>query len=96
MFTSDATVTEAMRAMQREHTGCVLVTDDGTRTSKLIGIFTERDVLNRIVYRGKNPATLPLAEVMTPDPEVLPVKSTVAYAAVPGPRNALVHVLQGV
>jgi CBS domain-containing protein len=80
VFTSDATVTEAMRAMQREHTGCVLVTDDGTRTSKLIGIFTERDVLNRIVDRGKNPATLPLAEVMTPDPEVLPVKSTVAYA----------------
>jgi hypothetical protein len=25
-----ATVTEAMRAMQREHRGCVLVTDDGT------------------------------------------------------------------
>ncbi len=76
----DATVTEAMRSMQREHRGCVLVTDDGTRTSKLVGIFTERDVLLRIVDRGKNPATLPLSEVMTPDPEVLSVKATVAYA----------------
>lgn len=75
-----ATVTEAMRAMQREHRGCVLVTDDGTKSSKLVGIFTERDVLYRIVDRGKNPATLPLSEVMTPDPDVLSVRSTVAYA----------------
>ena len=80
VLATDATVTEAMRAMQREHRGCVLVTDDGTRTSKLVGIFTERDVLLRIVDRGKNPATLPLSEVMTPDPEVLSVKATVAYA----------------
>ncbi len=79
MSTSD-TVTDAMRSMQREHRGCVLITDDGTRASKLVGIFTELDVLLRIVDRGKNPATLPLAEVMTPDPDVLPVKSTVAYA----------------
>ena len=73
-------VTSAMRAMQRGHRGCVIVTDDGTKSSKLLGIFTERDVLFRIVDQGKNPATLPLSEVMTPDPEVLPVRSTVAYA----------------
>lgn len=77
---SDETVTRAVRAMQREHTGCVLVTNDGKRDSKLVGIFTERDILLRIVDRGKNPATLPMSEVMTPDPEVLNVKSTVAHA----------------
>ena len=75
-----ATVTEAMRAMQREHRGCVLVTHDGSRQSKLLGIFTERDVLFRIVDRGKNPATLPIGDVMTPDPEVIPLSATVAYA----------------
>ena len=80
VLSSQDTVTEAMRAMQREHRGCVLVTEDGTSTSKLLGIFTERDVLFRIVDRGRNPATLPLAEVMTPDPEALSVRSTVAYA----------------
>lgn len=74
-----STVTEAMRAMQREHCGAVVVTDDGTSDSKVIGIFTERDVLFRIVDRGRNPAALPLGEVMTPDPEVVPVKSTIAY-----------------
>ena len=63
-----ATVTEAMRAMQREHRGCVLVTDDGTMRSKLIGIFTERDVLFRIVDKGRNPAALPIGDVMTPEP----------------------------
>jgi len=75
-----ASATEAMRAMQREHRGCVLVTDDGSSSSKLVGIFTERDVLLRIVDRGKNPATLPLSEVMTPDPDVLSVKSRLANA----------------
>lgn len=75
----NATVTDAMRAMQREHRGCVLVTDDGTSRSKLSGIFTERDVLFRIVDRGRNPAALPLGEVMTPDPETLSVHASVAY-----------------
>jgi CBS domain-containing protein len=73
-------VTEAMRLMQREHRGCVVVTEDGTCGSPLLGIFTERDVLIRIVDRGKNPATLPLDAVMTADPEVLPVSGTIAHA----------------
>ena len=75
----EATVTDAMRLMQREHRGCVLVTDDGSPRSKLSGIFTERDVLFRIVDRGRNPAALPIGEVMTPDPEALSVRATVAY-----------------
>ena len=75
----DATVTDAMRAMQREHRGCVLVTDDGTAESKLLGIFTERDVLFRIVDKGRNPAALPVGDVMTVDPENLSDKATVAY-----------------
>ena len=73
-------VTEAVRLMQREHRGCVVITEDGTDTSPLIGIFTERDVLLRIVDRGKNPATLPLDSVMTADPEVLALGGTIAHA----------------
>ena len=80
VLSTTSTVTEAMRAMQRGHCGCVVVTDDGTDRGKVTGIFTERDVLFRIVDRGRNPAQLPLAEVMTPDPEILSVRSTVAYA----------------
>ena len=76
---AQATATDAMRAMQREHRGYVLVTDDGTRESKLLGIFTERDVLLRIVDRGRNPATLPIGEVMTPEPEAVPESASVAF-----------------
>ncbi len=69
IFSRHDSVTDAMRLMQAEHRGCVLVTHDGTSGSPLAGIFTERDVLFRIVDRGRNPATLPLGDVMTPDPE---------------------------
>ncbi len=79
VMSPDNTVTDAMRGMQREHRGCVIVTDDGTSDSKLTGIFTERDVLFRIVDRGRNPAALALSEVMTPDPDVLSVRSSIAY-----------------
>lgn len=73
-------VTEAVRLMQREHRGCVVITEDGSAASRLTGIFTERDVLLRIVDRGKNPATLPLDSVMTTDPEVLQLNGTIAHA----------------
>lgn len=75
---SDA-VAEAMNAMQREHRGCVLVTEDGTPRSALTGIFTERDILLRIINRGRNPATVTLDEVMVRDPESLPVDASIAW-----------------
>jgi CBS domain-containing protein len=79
VFSKDATVTDAVRAMQRDHRGCVLITEDGTRQTALIGIFTERDVLFRIVDRGRNPQELTLGDVMVRDPEVLPRTAPVAW-----------------
>jgi CBS domain-containing protein len=72
------TVTDAMRAMKGEHRGCVLITEDGTPAAAVIGIFTERDVLFRIVDGGRNPAVLALGDVMTPEPECLEDGQTVA------------------
>ncbi len=72
-------VTEAMRGMQKERCGCVMLTEDGTPQTPLIGIFTERDVLFRIVDRGQNPATLPLREVMTTDPERQPLEASISW-----------------
>ena len=79
LFSSAHTVTDAMRAMQRERRGCVLITTDGTAKTRLSGIFTERDVLYRVVDRGRNPADLPLGEVMTPDPEAVPEGASIAW-----------------
>lgn len=70
---------EAMKAMQREHRGCVLVTEKGARDEPLIGIFTERDVLLRVIDRGRHPSTVTVEEVMTRDPECLPSNATLAW-----------------
>jgi CBS domain-containing protein len=77
---ASASVKDAMQAMKRRHRGCVLITEDGTLRSPLTGIFTERDVLLKVIDSGRNPATVPLGEVMTVDPESLPVDAKLAWA----------------
>jgi CBS domain-containing protein len=69
-------VRDAIRTMLDANVGALLVVDEAER---VVGIFTERDVLLRIVDRGRNPATLPLGEVMTTEPETLPVSASIAY-----------------
>ncbi len=57
------TVAETVDLMRIERVGCIVVIQD----EKLIGIFTERDLLNRVLAAGKA-LSLPISEVMTPDP----------------------------
>jgi len=76
----DDSVKDAMHAMRKRHRGCVLVTEDGTVQSPLIGIFTERDVLLKIIDSGRNPADVPLSDVMTSEPESLPIDARLAWA----------------
>lgn len=76
----DDSVKEAMHAMRKRHRGAVLITQDGTLQSPLIGIFTERDVLLKIIDSGRNPADVSLADVMTADPESLPIDAKLAWA----------------
>jgi CBS domain-containing protein len=64
---------DSMMAMRR---AAVLVVDGDGR---LDGIFTERDVLTRVVARGL-PVRTPVADVMTREPEALSVSDRVAYA----------------
>lgn len=59
-----ATVFEAARAMSAKKVGAVIVTRDG---GKLAGIFTERDLMSRVVVARKDPETVTLEEVMTRD-----------------------------
>ena len=56
-----ALVTDAVRAMNDNNVGSVLVMDLQT----LIGIFTERDVMVRVVDAKRNPAATLVSEVMT-------------------------------
>lgn len=79
MFSEEDTVRSAVRAMQGEHRGCVLISEDGTRQTKLTGIFTDRDVLLRILGKPRDPTAIPLSDVMVRDPEVVPAKAPVAW-----------------
>lgn len=54
-------VLEAIRLMNTERIGALLVMHD----HKLVGIFTERDVLRRVVADGRVPELTPVAAVMT-------------------------------
>ena len=55
------TVLEAAKTMNQRRIGAVVVTEG----ERVVGIFTERDILNRIVAAGKDPKTTPVGEVMT-------------------------------
>ena len=65
---STATVYEAVRAMQNARGGAVVVVDD----DRLVGIFTERDVMLRVVAAGKDAETTLVREVMTSPVETVP------------------------
>lgn len=77
---ADTSVRAAMQAMQQGHRGYVVVTEDGTPRTRLTGIFTERDVLLRVIEGGRNPAESRIGDVMTRDPETLPVDARIAWA----------------
>ena len=64
-----ANVVEAARQMRDRRVGAVLVTTDNT--SELIGIFTGRDAVGRVLAEGRDPAKTALREVMTPNPKTM-------------------------
>jgi CBS domain-containing protein len=66
-FSADVTVRQAAKVMAERHIGAVLIMSNG----KLEGIFTERDVLNRVVAPGKDPETVKIGEVMTRNPDTV-------------------------
>jgi len=57
----DATVMDAVRAMANGRVSAAVVLEGGT----LLGVFTERDLALRVVLKGLNAETTPVAEVMT-------------------------------
>jgi CBS domain-containing protein len=72
-----ATIHDAVQTMLVRRQAGVLVIDDAGR---LVGIFTERDVLTRVVGKDLDARRTPLAAVMTRNPEALTALDRVAYA----------------
>lgn len=75
-ITPDTTVIAAVQRMNERKIGALLVID-GDRP---VGIFTERDVLVRVVAAGLDPRTTPVSEVMTRNPVVVRSDVTVKEA----------------
>lgn len=72
-----ATVDEAITKMLANRRAAVVIVDGEGR---LIGIFTERDILTRVMGEGKDVHKTTLSEVMTRDPEALSPQDRICYA----------------
>ncbi|HEX9785746.1 MAG TPA: CBS domain-containing protein [Opitutaceae bacterium] len=68
-----ASVEDAVGLMNRHKMGSVVVMDG----DRLVGIFTERDVLHRVMAAGLAPASTPVSQVMTPDPKTITPEMTI-------------------
>ena len=73
----DATVKDACQRMRDRRIGAVLIIEADRR---LVGIFTGRDAVHRVLAEGKNAARTTLAEVMTRDPDTMPPGNTAIEA----------------
>ncbi|MBI1814770.1 MAG: CBS domain-containing protein [Deltaproteobacteria bacterium] len=71
-----ASVREAIERMNDDGVGCVLIERDG----RLVGIFTERDVLKKVATSGIDIDRRTVESVMTAAPETLSIDARIAYA----------------
>lgn len=83
-----ASVRQATRVMNDHCIGALLVTRGGS----LLGIFTERDVLRRVVADGLSPDTTPVCEVMTRDVLCCPPEASIEEVADLMRRRRVRHV----
>ena len=67
------TVLEAARFMMEHNIGALPV----LRNGELAGIFSERDIMNRVVAAGRQPAYTAVSEVMTPNPRAVNLDETI-------------------
>ena len=70
---ADSTVLEASRFMMENRIGAVPV----LRNGELVGIFSERDIMNRVVAAGRAPGTTKVSEVMTSNPKTVGMDETI-------------------
>ncbi|MBV9573226.1 MAG: CBS domain-containing protein [Acidobacteriales bacterium] len=70
---ADCTVLEASRYMMEHRIGALPV----VRGDELVGIFSERDVMNRVVAAGRMPGTTKVSEVMTTNPKTVRAQESI-------------------
>ncbi len=74
----DMKVTDAINHFIKDDVGCVLVVEKNS--NKLIGIFTERDVIRKLINKGHDHSKETVSEYMTKNPDSLFLSDPIAYA----------------
>ena len=69
-------VADAARLMKKENVGALMVVEGG----KLVGIFTERDAVFRVLAEARDPETTAIADVMTARPQSITADKAVGHA----------------
>jgi CBS domain-containing protein len=72
----DVSVAEAIRTMLLRDIGALLIVDD---KGKLLGIFSERDLLTKVAGSEDDYASRPVRDFMTPNPETVSADATLAF-----------------
>ena len=80
-------VLDVARLMVEHNIGAVPVVRDGN----LIGIFSERDLLKRVVAEGRDPAKTLVGEVMTPEPLVVKPTETIEHCMIVMKQHSFRH-----
>jgi CBS domain-containing protein len=70
---AESSVLEGARFMMEHRIGALPV----LRNGELVGIFSERDIMNRVVALGRMPGSTRISEVMTANPKAVSVDETV-------------------
>ncbi len=76
MAPPDTTIADAAKLMAKKKVSAVLVVQE----ERLVGIFTERDAVYRVIAKGRDPETTRLGDVMTPDPNTVTPEESFGYA----------------
>ena len=83
----EETVSTVARQMANKNLGAVLVVKDG----RLVGIFTERDAVFRVIAQGLDPAKTQLLDVMTAQPITLGPEKSFGHALLMMQENGFRH-----
>jgi CBS domain-containing protein len=84
----EMSICKAAKLMALRKVGAVAVVDDEQR---LVGIFTERDMVVRVVAMERDLETTALAQVMTPAPKTATPDQTFGYALLLMQKNGFRH-----
>lgn len=88
MAPPETTVSNAAKLMAGKNVGAVMVVED----ERLVGIFTERDAVVRVMARGRDAQATLLADVMTAPPMTVDPDKTFGYALLMMHENGFRHV----